>query len=784
MTIYEVYINNKQFTCIFTDDKNEKEIPITLGFSNLIFVKKESIDGNIKIYYQLNEIINIKIYLNEKFLFEKFFPLIIPLNRLRDLLSLKINEKFNFSYNHNIIQCQEESSFCLKNIIQKDAIYLYHNEFMFINISNINEIKDDIPYSEKTKININNLKKNNESKQINDEQQKCDINEPNDSMKKKEKKNFKTENIKNEPLSEIVTEKEYEIYNSKSYLFKIKINQEMFLNDLREKILDLIPKRTLFIMNDKTVDASMEDKIKVKDIANQNIINLEFPKENKKETMEIQIFLNGNYYIKKDYYLCIKLKNFKINLKLDKNYKFIYKGEILPIEEENKMTLDDLCYKELKVFIIKTQEENNSQILKNNYKNKHVHLDKKILINNFKKNDIFDTWILIGKEKSGKTRFINCLANHLLGVKFEDNFRYVIEGQKNNGYEIYDIKRNETSQNIRILEFPGFSGEIGIDKTIKENIIKTIKKLDEIKLICFVISGNETRLTRDLKNIFSNVWNIFASDLRNNFIFIITNCDAKKPPVIDCIKDCNFSKIFSKQLESLFFKFNNSYLFDVNQKDLWDIGIYHYNLFFKSLGQKTNISLNLTKYLLNFDFEKSSINFIDSLKKLITYNQYYNILENIHSYDNKTNIDIPFDYILKEQSCSKCTKKITNIPCPFCSNTIYIEQKKPKNKISLQQLKMNNTLYSDCFNRYRNHIKEQTIHSAILYKNIKEFHNLKFFNDNSLVKDLEEMLDKNNKEKKEILKEINIQEDLYNKYLKGNNNMDYKNYLTTILYNE
>ena len=107
---------------------------------------------------------------------------------------------------------------------------------------------------------------------------------------------------------------------------------------------------------------------------------------------------------------------------------------------------------------------------------------------------------------------------------------------------ILDIKSN--SQKIKAIEFPGFSGKLEENKKINGNIKKYLKTVNEIKAISFIISGNETRYTDDLKNIFSNIWDIFANDIKKNFIFIITNCDVKQPPVLDIIKVLNFQNFY------------------------------------------------------------------------------------------------------------------------------------------------------------------------------------------------------------------------------------------------
>lgn len=223
----------------------------------------------------------------------------------------------------------------------------------------------------------------------------------------------------------------------------------------------------------------------------------------------------------------------------------------------------------------------------------------------------FDTWLILGKQKSGKTTFINCLFNYIIGIKFEDNYRYSIEEQKRNDFGIFDIKGN--SQKIRLIEFPGFSGQPNDDIKINTDIKKLIKDLKKVKLICFIISGNETRLTEELKFIFSNISKIFAIDIKLNFAFIITNCDAKKPPVLDCIKESQFSFLLNESNNKMIFKFNNSYLYEKNQKDFWDIGISNFDCFFSEVNKKENISLNITKQFIDSNFDKYSKNFLNSI---------------------------------------------------------------------------------------------------------------------------------------------------------------------------
>ena len=761
--IYEIYINNKQFTCLYEKIEKEKNIPNILGIQDLILKDKKDNIESIKLLYQLNDLIKIKIYLNDVFILEQKFPLSIQLNRLRELLSQKINSYFNFSFNEKIIRINEESTFYLNNILKNNQINLYNKEFMF----------EEENIFDKDKINTN-------SEKINEKENIQEINNSGNKICEKQNNEIKLEenldkksNIKNEideSLKGKNEEKEYKLFNENANIAEIKICPDSALNELREKYINLIPRRSAFLMKNKKIPISDEDKIPIKNIAEGNKIKLDVPKEDRSETSELEIFLNGKSYLKKEFYLHIKLKSLRINLKFDKAYKFIFRDKILSFDDENTMTLDELCYKELKVYFTRTKGGEIEEInMQKNYVNENRDLEEKISKNIFKTNENFDTWLIIGKQKSGKTTFINCLFNYIIGIKFEDNYRYSIEEQKRNDYGIYDIKGN--SQKIRLIEFPGFCGEPDDDNKINTNIKKLIKDLKNVKLICFVISGNETRLTDELKFIFSNVSKIFAIDIISNFAFIITNCDAKKPPVLDCIKESQLSFLLNEPNNKMIFRFNNSYLYEKNQKDFWDIGISNFECFISEANKKENISLNITKQFIDFNFDKYSNNFLNSLLKQLNYQIYFDILNNINSYDY--NNEIPFDYYEIDKICSNCNRKITQTPCKYCGK----ENKHKRNKISLFALKKDNKLYNSCLNKYKMLVKDQLINSAILYQSMKEFYNYRLIPNSSLENDLNNLIPKNDKNRKLYVDEIKKQDILYNDYLKGNFKYNYKDYL-------
>lgn len=123
--------------------------------------------------------------------------------------------------------------------------------------------------------------------------------------------------------------------------------------------------------------------------------------------------------------------------------------------------------------------------------------------------------------------------------------------------------------------------------------------MNKVKLICFILSGSQTRLTEEVKIIFSTVLNLFGNDIKNNFIFLLTNCDVKIPPVLDCIKISYFSKILKELADPWFFKFNNSYLFETIQNEFWNLGISFYKSLINNAKERKNINLEVSKKLIN-----------------------------------------------------------------------------------------------------------------------------------------------------------------------------------------
>lgn len=144
--------------------------------------------------------------------------------------------------------------------------------------------------------------------------------------------------------------------------------------------------------------------------------------------------------------------------------------------------------------------------------------------------------LLIGENKSGKTSLINTFINTIMDIKINDNFRYIItphdssvKENHNKDYfwtkdiNIYNIKPYNNLPAIKIIDTPGFIGLEGIneDKITKNKISDTLKNnISYINAICVAVHFSITKLTDNLKYLFSNILDLFGEDVKEiSFLF-------------------------------------------------------------------------------------------------------------------------------------------------------------------------------------------------------------------------------------------------------------------------
>ncbi|XP_042560246.1 uncharacterized protein LOC122129298 [Clupea harengus] len=235
------------------------------------------------------------------------------------------------------------------------------------------------------------------------------------------------------------------------------------------------------------------------------------------------------------------------------------------------------------------------------------------------------TIMVVGATGSGKSTLINGMINYVLGVEWEDNWRYKLIDEQTHktqacsqtsevtAYEIYHSDGFQVPYSLTIIDTPGFGDTRGIkqDKEITEkirNFFSVKGGIDTIDAVCFVVQSALPRLTHTQTYIFDAILSIFGKDIATNIIVLVTFADGKSPPVLEAIKAANIPCALNDG-SPLHFKFNNSVLFDKNtgassdednfDSMFWKMGKASMNKFFSHLNLMESQSLTLTKEVLN-----------------------------------------------------------------------------------------------------------------------------------------------------------------------------------------
>eukprot|EP00079_Xenopus_tropicalis_P013911 XP_002943512.2 PREDICTED: uncharacterized protein LOC100491922 [Xenopus tropicalis] len=230
--------------------------------------------------------------------------------------------------------------------------------------------------------------------------------------------------------------------------------------------------------------------------------------------------------------------------------------------------------------------------------------------------------LLVGATGSGKTTLINGMANYILGVDWEDDFRFKLVHEVTNqseahsqtsevtAYVIHHHEEYRIPYSLTLIDTPGFGDTRGIEQDKKitaaiDRFFSSNHGIDQIDAVCFVVQSSLARLTHSQKYIFNAVFSIFGKDIKDNIMVLVNFSDGERPPVLDAIKTAEVPCPLDLNGDPVHFKFNNSALFADNQPSnysfnqmFWAMGASSMNTFFQSMNQKEAKSLRLTKEVL------------------------------------------------------------------------------------------------------------------------------------------------------------------------------------------
>ncbi|XP_059351575.1 uncharacterized protein LOC132088031 [Daphnia carinata] len=233
------------------------------------------------------------------------------------------------------------------------------------------------------------------------------------------------------------------------------------------------------------------------------------------------------------------------------------------------------------------------------------------------------TILLMGATGSGKTTMINAMINYVLGVQWEDPFRFILVDEKETktqafsqtsevtAYDIHHRNGFQISFSLTIIDTPGFGDTQGIKRD--EEITSAIKQFFEhengiqaLDAVGFVVHSSLARLTSSQTYIFNTVLSIFGKDIEKNVRFLATFADGGQPPVLAAIREAKLPCLLDSNGEPCHQVFNNRAMYVSNQRSgdrlspiEWDNAMQNFQSFFAELSKMPITSLELTKKVLN-----------------------------------------------------------------------------------------------------------------------------------------------------------------------------------------
>ncbi|KZS18175.1 Uncharacterized protein APZ42_015725 [Daphnia magna] len=323
------------------------------------------------------------------------------------------------------------------------------------------------------------------------------------------------------------------------------------------------------------------------------------------------------------------------------------------------------------------------------------------------------TILVLGATGSGKSTLINAMANYVLGVEWEDDFRFKLinepadksqahsQTNKVTTYDFYEMKGFRLDYSLTIVDTPGFGDTGGIERDMKimqqiQDYFKCPHGIQQLEAVCFVVQASLPRLTATQQYIFDSILSIFGQDIKDNIRLMVTFADYDLPTILDAVNDAGIP--LSKDPTTgliLHHKFNSSVFFASNQDEIktneinqtyFEMAVEGFDNFFDDLSRMEAKSLTLTREVL--EERRRLEGLVDGLQlltqiKLARIDEFEKIKkmleENQQQMDENKNFDFEVEFLVPKSTdisgmghfttnCQKCTTTC-HYPCSQASDT-------------------------------------------------------------------------------------------------------------------
>ncbi|XP_042889275.1 uncharacterized protein LOC122264444 [Penaeus japonicus] len=285
--------------------------------------------------------------------------------------------------------------------------------------------------------------------------------------------------------------------------------------------------------------------------------------------------------------------------------------------------------------------------------------------------------LLIGQSGSGKSTLLNALLNKLLGVQFEDDFRYSVKDETGDrqkkksvsqtefvtGYIFYHNPGMAYGCNFLIIDTPGLLDSRG--KTEQAEIKKQVEfflreeefDVPELHCLAFVINGTTNRSQQYVRDVIHDFGDLFGKDTIRITNVLATHCDSKTSvkQVLEDI-DIKYTKLYNFQNDCIYSKgqgMEDSPLLAQLAPIKWDYLMKQYHEFLEDLIAASPGSLVLSREaaIEKLKLEGAVIevknNIENKIKQMIEYqskrelyDKYMECMENNKAFEGEETVNV------------------------------------------------------------------------------------------------------------------------------------------------
>ncbi|XP_067233777.1 uncharacterized protein [Chanodichthys erythropterus] len=383
------------------------------------------------------------------------------------------------------------------------------------------------------------------------------------------------------------------------------------------------------------------------------------------------------------------------------------------------------------------------------------------------------TILVVGETGTGKTKLINTIVNHMLGVQREDKVWFEITDEQSDRTSVhsqtsiitvYGLCLKDSLIDLTIIDTPGYGDTRGIDldKQIAMSLFclsKSAEGIHEVDAVCLVIMAQQNRLSDRQIYIFNAVQSLFGRDIAENIVLLFTHSNGRSPKnALTAVKEAKIKCAVNDKNQPVFFLFDNCQSdaadeeYEMIQELAWNLSFKGMAGLFKFLDKIQPKSLRMTQDVLqkrkqleaNISNLQSRVQDVE--KKQNELKQTQETLEQ-HDKDVKENknfeyevevpykvrVDIDTSKASEATCCTVCQENchypgcwwvsdlswcsvMKNYHCTVCTNKCHSSKHVKEAKIYVTKTKKEKRTYEDLKKKYNNKIKD----SESLTKKLKE----------------------------------------------------------------